>query len=380
MIAAPIRCGDVVLALAILTGGCSTPVNTITVGDAAPGEEDVAPARDARRPRPARDSGPPRRDVTVEPEDVRDAGRAEDAGPPPPTDTGRSADTGRDVGRDAAPDVGEDASADLDTGRDAVADASRDVGEDVAPAADVPRDVPPPAERTTEGLVALYTFDDPDGILVHDRSGVDPPLHLVLANPEGAVREPGSLTIEGAGTMAATAGPPARLIEAIRQSGELTIEAWLTPVQLEHRGPARIVNISENRTVRNLTLGHGNSRCQRSDPSTQYSVRLRTTASNNNGCPELNTPLGFVWRQLTHVVFRRRPDGPGEIWVDGIVATARVYEGDLSNWSETARLSLGGEFGADRTWYGRFHLVAIFDRALSDLEVLEHLRAGPGGP
>jgi len=40
------------LALAVAVGGCSTPVNTIVVGDVAPAGEDAGPARDARRPPP----------------------------------------------------------------------------------------------------------------------------------------------------------------------------------------------------------------------------------------------------------------------------------------------------------------------------------------
>ncbi|NJN05353.1 MAG: LamG domain-containing protein [Rhodobacteraceae bacterium] len=72
--------------------------------------------------------------------------------------------------------------------------------------------------------------------------------------------------------------PPVRLIESIRRSGELTIEAWIKPSSLDQKGPARIVTLSANGSQRNFTLGQDGDR---------YDIRLRTTQTGVNGTPSL---------------------------------------------------------------------------------------------
>jgi hypothetical protein len=44
----------------------------------------------------------------------------------------------------------------------------------------------------------------------------------------------------------ATSKPPKELIQAIRQSGELTVEAWITPANTDQKGPARLVTLSRD--------------------------------------------------------------------------------------------------------------------------------------
>jgi hypothetical protein len=53
-----------------------------------------------------------------------------------------------------------------------------------------------------------------------------------------------------------------------------------------------------------------------------------------------------------------------------------VKGGDLSPWDTSYALSLGNEPSIDVPWLGEYHLVAIFERALSESEVFQNFAAG----
>lgn len=57
-------------------------------------------------------------------------------------------------------------------------------------------------------------------------------------------------------TLLRTEKPAARLATSVKQSGTLTIEAWVRPAKVPQTGPARIVTLSRDTNLRNFTLGH----------------------------------------------------------------------------------------------------------------------------
>ena len=85
--------------------------------------------------------------------------------------------------------------------------------------------------RSPEGLVSLYTFSERQGPVVYDRSGVEPPLNLIIA-PEGHVRwhhsRNGIDIIKPA--IIRSSSPATKLVTATKASNELSIEVWMTPV------------------------------------------------------------------------------------------------------------------------------------------------------
>jgi hypothetical protein len=53
--------------------------------------------------------------------------------------------------------------------------------------------------------------------------------------------------------------------------------------------------------------------------------------------------------------------------------------GVLDSWNDTWRLGLANELSwpsDDRGWLGNMHLVAVYDRALSDQEIATNFAAG----
>lgn len=243
-------------------------------------------------------------------------------------------------------------------------------------ATDLPVEPPAPSgERITNGLQALYTFEEGAGTTVRDVSGVGTPLDLAIGDTANVSWVTGALAVTGE-TLIASSGPASKLIDSSRASNEITIEAWIKPANLSQDGPARIVTLSENPYRRNFTLGQGVYGVQ---PADFYDVRLRTTDRTVNGFPSLTGPRGSLDTTLTHVVYTRDATGTARIYVNGVeVATGNVA-GDLSNWDNAYRLALANELTGGRPWLGEFHLVAVYSRALAGSEVGQNWQAGPGG-
>jgi len=125
--------------------------------------------------------------------------------------------------------------------------------------------------------------------------------------------------------------------------------------------------LSANPSAGNFTLGQ---------EATRYDVRLRTTATTDNGIPSLWTRTGCVRTKLTHIVYTRDAAGERKIYQDGVEQAAGEVGGELSNWDRSYRLGLANELTGGRGWLGGLHLVAIYSRALSDAEVSKNFDAG----
>lgn len=221
--------------------------------------------------------------------------------------------------------------------------------------------------RVTRDLQVLYPFEQPDGKVVHDQSGVGDPLNLVISDPAKVTRKPGSLVVR-ASTTIASSEPARKIIDGATRSGELTLEAWIVPQNDKQEGPARLVSLSQNTSHRNFTLGQEGNR---------YDARLRTTSTSTNGLPSLATPGKSLQSQLTHVVYTRDRAGVATLYLNGQPAATRRIAGSLTNWSKEQHLSLGNEATGERPWLGEFRLVAVYSCALARSEVQQNFAAGP---
>lgn len=226
--------------------------------------------------------------------------------------------------------------------------------------------------RVTRGLEVLYTFDNDSGNLVKDRAGKGQAIDLKISDPSAVNRRDGVLVVRAATTISSK-GPARRLVDAIKRSGGLTIEAWIKPKDRTQSGPARIVSLSSGAIERNVTLGQDGQ---------QYDVRLRTRSTSDNGLPSTSAPKGSVTTRLTHVVYTRDAAGNARIFIDGKQEAKRGVPGQLSNWKGEYLLAIANETNGSRPWLGELHLVAIYSRALAAKEVISNFQAGarPGPP
>ena len=161
--------------------------------------------------------------------------------------------------------------------------------------------------RVRSGLQVLYNFDSSSGPVIEDQSGVGKPINLRIADPKAVNRAEGTLRIRG-NTKIQSDKPAKKLIDSVRRSGAISIEAWIQPANTKQDGPARIATLSKNSNERNFTVG------QEGD---KYQVRLRTTRTSTNGIPAVESPGKRATTRLTHVIYTHDKDGQTRIFVDG---------------------------------------------------------------
>jgi glycopeptide antibiotics resistance protein len=163
--------------------------------------------------------------------------------------------------------------------------------------------------RGSEGLIALYTFREKGGDIVHDVSEFKEPLDLMIL-PQDRVRwlesSDGIEILEPA--ILASQQPGTKLVGAASSTHELSIEAWLTPNNTVQAGPARIVSLSANPTTRNFTLGQDR---------VSIVFRVRTPVSITNRSPlSLTSKNAFSTRERSHVVVTYK-DGVERSYLNG---------------------------------------------------------------
>ena len=222
------------------------------------------------------------------------------------------------------------------------------------------------AERVDNGLLAFYDFNTIEGPIVKDRSGLKPALDLRIRAKGNIRRTNGSLEIIK-GTVITSERPPLRMLNALKQSNEITVEVWFKPSNLNQDGPARLVTISKNISERNFTIGQKAANLQ---------SRLRTTRTSKNGMPAIET-TPILSGKLTHAVYVRDSSGNASLYVNGKKVKGQMTVGEMSNWDSSYHLALGNELSGERPWLGTLFLVAIYNRDLSAKEVALHFKSGP---
>jgi hypothetical protein len=221
-------------------------------------------------------------------------------------------------------------------------------------------------DRVTHGLTALYTFEEGTGSVVYDRSDVGEPLNLLIQKGYDVAWTDSGLWVGGS-TVIASGYSATKVVDAVKETNAVTLEAWITPDSVKQYGPARIVSLSASTSQRNITLGHHYS---------DYEVRLRTQDTGKNGKPPVATTTKVVTGDTQHVVYTHDAAGLSTIYINGVVVAQEVVTGDLQNWDDRLRLIIANEFKRDIHWKGHFHLVAMYNKALTEEEVQINLAAG----
>ncbi|MBM3213403.1 hypothetical protein FJZ36_00580 [Candidatus Poribacteria bacterium] len=152
----------------------------------------------------------------------------------------------------------------------------------------------------------------------------------------------------------------AAILDRLRATSALTLEATIMPASDRQSGPARIATFSTDSGSRNFTLGQDGARLV---------FRLRTPKTGTNGVsPEVQL-FDVPASEPTHVVVTYVPGRliayrNGETIID-----TNVVQGGFDNWS-THRFLFGDEWSGERDWSGALEGVAVYDRALSPNEAL----------
>ena len=238
------------------------------------------------------------------------------------------------------------------------------------------------SERYSTNLIAFYEFKEGSGNTAFDTSGVDPPLDLLIQDAEGSVdwMTAWGVSLDG-GYLISDNIASRKLYDMIADpvagSQQFTIEAWITPANIDQEGPARIVSYSRSSGSRNTTLGQ---------VKYTYNARTRSLApfleNPRNGTPALQTADADQDAQdrLQHVVLTYDPFRGRRFYVDS------VYTGDpdesgpgrLWNWDVNHFLTMGAEADGSNIWLGQLRMVAIYRQSLTDAQIQQNFAAGVG--
>jgi hypothetical protein len=150
------------------------------------------------------------------------------------------------------------------------------------------------------------------------------------------------------------ADAPQRWLEAAREAESLDISLEVRPMLAAQSGPARILTISRDPHLRNLTLG------QEDD---DLVLRLRTEETDLNGLVggEPFARVADVFRSDTWVAIDLEI-APGEltIAVDGEPALiAGLPPAVLRTWHSSLGVALGNEMTCDRPWLGAIRKAVV---------------------
>jgi hypothetical protein len=210
-----------------------------------------------------------------------------------------------------------------------------------------------------------YPLDEGEGTLVADATDA---LDLTIGHPASVAWDAdGGLAFEAGGALVASVAPAGDLASAVAVSDEVTVEAWFAPSELPQEGPARVLTVSGGPAPDEVNVHLGVE-------DRGVSFRVRTDCDLFNW-----TRTGDVLSEaaMHHVVATYRP-GEVAIWVDGALETAdRTPVGLLDDWDPTVHLYLGDEATADRPFLGTIRQAAVYDRALTEAEVVARYEVGP---
>jgi hypothetical protein len=232
------------------------------------------------------------------------------------------------------------------------------------------------AERYRANLIALYEFKEGSGTVARDTSGVAPAMDLTLSD----ARWLSNHGIEFLpGKAQASAATSRKLYDRIAEPGagtqQYSIEAWSVAANVTQEGPARIVAYASGSGSANFTMGQ---------VLYNYVFRNRSLAAgiDGNGRPDLSTRDADQDLQATlqHVVltydqYRGRRIHVNGVWTGDVDAQGG---GRLWSWDPNFSFVLGNTTTSDRPWLGRLQLVAIYDHALTEAQILQNFGAGVG--
>lgn len=220
-------------------------------------------------------------------------------------------------------------------------------------------------EYTRDGLLALYLFNEGKGQIVHDRSGIKPDLNLQIKDPDKVLWLKNGVHFADS-TMIVSDGNADKIFSKLKNAQGLSIEIWFSPDNLSQTGPARIVSMSADPVQRNFTIGQSGN---------DLAIRLRTSKTDANGIPELDTKEHVLSENKTHILTTY--DGNvKKLYINGkLHSESQELAGDFNTWGNYP-LVIGNELTGDRTWLGKVYMVAIYGKPLSDEEAIRNYQAG----
>lgn len=166
--------------------------------------------------------------------------------------------------------------------------------------------------------LALYRFQEGNGVRVVDLAKTENPLNLEIMDPTNTAWLPGCGLVLHRPTMLKERHADGKVFRRILATNAFSVVAWVHPLNARQKGPARIVSLSLTSRIRNFTLGQ---------EGTDIHFRVRNAISGKNGTRWALTTSNLNWSpDLTHIV-ATYDQGAEQLYVNGaVVARAAAID------------------------------------------------------
>lgn len=220
------------------------------------------------------------------------------------------------------------------------------------------------------GLQTLYPCFEDGEILIHDFAKSGQPVDLVRNPPTSGlgaqtdvvlqggrlVADPTQVLLNQRSTTVRSAGVAAALLQTVRDSAELTVEAFIQPGSLLPGIAPPIVSLSTDDQNRCFALfqeansGHAQASWRISDSSQEIT---------------LSGPAALSTSSPSCMVLTRRATGDSALFVNGIRVATAAAAGNLA-WLSNYQISLVNSPSGTQPWAGQVFRIAIYNAARAD--------------
>ncbi|MBN2215337.1 MAG: fibronectin type III domain-containing protein [Bacteroidales bacterium] len=229
--------------------------------------------------------------------------------------------------------------------------------------------------RFYEGLIAYYNFSLNTDTLIHDLSRYGQPVDLLITDTT-KIRwdKNGRLEILD-NTLIRSILPATKIVEACKETNEITLECWIKPSMNEFMNDASIISLSQSSENMGISLMQSDFNLSESG-NCRYLLGLSTKSTESNGKPYLTAEENESVT-LHHVVFTHDYLGDEKMFLNGKLIASSIKPLGFDNWKNDFYFYLGNEPVMVSPWTGVFYLVALYNKVLTPDQVIQNYNAGP---
>ncbi|NJK84913.1 MAG: T9SS type A sorting domain-containing protein [Bacteroidales bacterium] len=221
----------------------------------------------------------------------------------------------------------------------------------------------------------FYNFTLNSDTIIHDYSNFGEPVDLLVTERSKIDWSKSNRFEIKEGTAIKSLKPALKVVEACKQTNEITLECWIRPSFENSLENSKIVSISDTDDSVAIALMQNAFDTMFYD-SYNYYVALSTKSTSANGSPYFSTDNDNKYITLHHLVYTKDSLGQEKFYLNGNLINENLKPNDL-NWSEDMFLFLGSDHSGENNWKGTYYLLAIYSKALSISQVMKNFRSGP---
>lgn len=236
--------------------------------------------------------------------------------------------------------------------------------------------ISPKPARTNDSLIALYEFNL--GALnntVYDTSGYGVAQNIFIRDMTAVTWLSRGLRIDSPVEIVTGDGAtnsiirPTQIETAVKATDNLTWEAWIKPANITQTGQATIFSYSYYTSTKNIMVGQDGG---------EYTVHFTTDSAGIDMTTQSNaatvslTHLAVTWSSVSNEL---------RLYVNGSLVITTPCSGSANGSWQDLPIRVGHEIddfspAKVKTWLGEIYLIAMYDRVLTDAEILNNYYAG----